>query len=126
MIGKNVFSSKIMTEPSAKLALHHLQEMLKGGPWPIFEIEGLTKPGSVIPYEIRAVRIEKDGALIGVQATLRNIADRKNAEQALLESEERYRKVFDNVSDLIFTHDLEGRFITINRTATEKLGVPSG
>ena len=122
MIGKNVFSSGIMTESSAKLAMHYLQKMLKGEPWPIFEIESLTKAENVIPYEIRAVPIEKSGVLTGVQATLRNITDRKSAEQALLESEERYRKVFDNVSDLIFTHDLDGRFITINRTTTEKLG----
>ena len=82
MIGKNVFSSGIMTESSAKLAMHYLQKMLKGEPWPIFEIESLTKAENVIPYEIRAVPIEKSGVLTGVQATLRNITDRKSAEQA--------------------------------------------
>jgi PAS domain S-box-containing protein len=125
MIGKNAFRSGLMTESSAALATRYLQDVLTGGRWPIFEIDGLTKENEVIPYEIRAVPIEKDGAVIGVQAILRNIAERKRAEQALKKSEDRYRKVFDSISDFIFTHDSEGRFLTMNRATAEALGYPA-
>ncbi|MBN1227566.1 MAG: PAS domain S-box protein [Deltaproteobacteria bacterium] len=44
------------------------------------------------------------------------------AKRSLEQSEEKYRDLFDNISDFIYTHDLEGRFITVNRAAAESLG----
>ncbi len=55
---------------------------------------------------------------------LREIAERQRAEAALRASEARYRDLFDNISDCIFTHDLEGRFRTINPAVATLLGIP--
>ncbi len=43
--------------------------------------------------------------------------ERMNAEKSLKENEQRYRDLFENANDIIYTHDLEGNFISINRTA---------
>lgn len=51
------------------------------------------------------------------------------AQKALLESETRYGELFDNAHDLIYTIDLQGNFISYNKTAARVVGFmpdPSG
>ena len=46
---------------------------------------------------------------------LRDITERRKAEQALMESEKRYRDLFENANDLIQMIDVEGRLSYANR-----------
>ncbi len=47
---------------------------------------------------------------------------RDEAEQAIRQSEIKYRSLFDSASDAIFFHDLEGHFFDVNQAACDRLG----
>jgi len=49
-------------------------------------------------------------------------AERKKAQAALQESEERFRHLFDSISDLIYTHDEKGRLLSVNQAVVRLLG----
>ncbi len=77
--------------------------------------------GRRIPVEVSAAVTEVVGRPV-VQSIVRDVTDRHRAEQALRESEERYRGLFENATDLVYTHDLEGNFLTINRAVEAVTG----
>jgi PAS domain S-box-containing protein len=99
MLGQNVFQCGILEEASVGKTLAHLGEMLSGRESPIFEVKGIGKDGDIIPYELRAVPLIKDGEIVAVQAILRNITERTRALEALKESEEKYRNLVELAND---------------------------
>ena len=58
--------------------------------------------------------------VVGVIGVATDITDNRKAQKALEENEERYRELFENANDIIYTHDLAGNFTSLNR-AGEKI-----
>jgi PAS domain S-box-containing protein len=53
---------------------------------------------------------------------IRNVKKRKQTESKLRESEDRYRDLVEHSEDLLCTHDLEGRLISVNAAPARILG----
>ena len=66
--------------------------------------------------------IEGPGGIDRVACVLQDITERKRAQDALRESEDRYRDLVEHSQDLVCTHDLEGRLLSVNPAAARGLG----
>jgi PAS domain S-box-containing protein len=84
------------------------------GEWIIEEITHRKKDGALFPVEISAGRLDFGTARV-VFAFYRDITERKKSEQALLESEERYRAVVEGLPILIFRFRPDGTLTFMNR-----------
>ncbi|HEX3142457.1 MAG TPA: PAS domain S-box protein [Pyrinomonadaceae bacterium] len=63
------------------------------------------------------VTIERDsqGNSVAIRGVVRDVTDRRFAQAAVIESEERYRELIENANDIIYTHDLKGNFTSLNK-----------
>lgn len=52
----------------------------------------------------------------------REITERKRAQEELQRSEEKYRGLLENANDIIYSHDLAGNYLTINRAGVDVTG----
>lgn len=87
-----------------------------------YELEIVDKMGARVLLEVSTQLIYEHGQPTGVQGIGRDITARKQSETALRESEERYRELFENANDLIYTHDLKGNFTSLNNTGERITG----
>jgi PAS domain S-box-containing protein len=86
-----------------------------------FEFWGKRADGTVFPKEVRLQRATYFGQPVVVAFAL-DITDRKAAEEALRESEKRYRVVVQNMKDVVMTHDPEGGTMWVSPSVTDVLG----
>ncbi len=73
-------------------------------------------------HEATANNLLEDPAIQGLVIHTRDITERKRWEEALRESEEKYRLIYDFTGEAIFTYDRDLVLIGVNRKACELIG----
>jgi PAS domain S-box-containing protein len=86
-----------------------------------YEIDYLHKNGRPISCSLNLNNVrDEDGEIVAVEGTLRDITMRKQTEQALRSSEQRFRRIFESFQDLYYEADMDG-IVTILSPSVEPL-----
>ena len=108
LVKQNILSSKVKgIKPKSEYKL---------------EVEYIHKDGHTFPAEVIAnLLFDKKGNAIGISGISRDITDRKRSELALMESEEKYRILFEKSDDAISIID-NNRIVDCNDSVLKLLG----
>jgi diguanylate cyclase (GGDEF)-like protein/PAS domain S-box-containing protein len=103
-------------EANAKKTYQVFTEVLiTGNPVKAFEMEVIRKDGMIQISEISISLIRNtEGKPIAFRGTSRDVTKRKRMEEALRQSEEKYRTIIETIQDGYFEVDLAGNFTFVN------------
>jgi PAS domain S-box-containing protein len=116
VIGRHV--GEIFPPEVARGRIERLTWVLSSGVPVRFEEPGLTGWYDTVIYPIR----DEAGRIVRVAVIARDITDRKQMEERLVESEERFRALLDATSDLASLIDGEGTLLALNDVLALRLG----
>jgi PAS domain S-box-containing protein len=71
-------------------------------------------------------RLEREGIVFGVSVFGKDITERKQSEEALRESEEKYRSLYESMMDGYVLVDMDGRILKFNESYREMTGYAGG
>ena len=121
--GANVFELLLLPE-DRQIARVMLADVLTGKARE-YEVRWKTKDGAVIHFDGATVpRLSDAGEFLSTLCTLRDVTERKCAEERLRKSEEKYRDLIEISPDAIYVVDADGVCILGNRAGAELAGVP--
>jgi len=99
------------------------QERLKGNQEKrTWELEVIGGDGSIVPVDVVTSPIVLDEKTVGFLSIIRNIADRKLAEEKIKESEAKYRLLVENAQDMVLTLNTEGILTYVSPSAEKFSG----
>jgi len=111
MIGTQVLD--VYEDPEERSRL--LEALFKRGEVVDFEVHLRTGDGRIVPTSVNTRLLRDDnGAFVGVEGSLRNISERKRMEEALRQSETKYRGIFENVQDIFYRTDVQGTIVELS------------
>ncbi len=119
LIGKKFNETEILTKESLNKSLDNFMKRMKGEIVPTYEVEIVTNDGEKIPAEINASALYENGKVVGDFVIIRDLRERykrEEIEKELVESENRFRDIFDSTSDFLLYIE-RGIILDVNETA---------
>ena len=121
--GANIFELLILPE-DRELAGEMLADLLEGKARQ-YQVRWRTKVGAIVHFDGASVpRLSESGEFLSTLCTLRDVTERKSAEEKLRKSEEKYRDLIEISPDAIYVVDANGICVLGNRAAAELAGIP--
>ncbi len=124
LLGTNFFNT--LSQEDAAIPLTYINSLPADKPVVAFD-HRLRSPSNQIvwhQYQVRRIFHEKEDTR-EFQVVIQDITQRKQSEQALRASEEKYRSLIDNIPDVVWTADASQNLIYVSGNAIKVLGYSS-
>ncbi|MBD3170405.1 MAG: PAS domain S-box protein [candidate division Zixibacteria bacterium] len=121
LIGRNALMIYSSREEYDRVGKDKYDQIDKYGTGTI-ETQWKRKDGTIIDVLLSSTALDKHHLLSGVIFTALDITDRKRTLVALRESENRFRLMADNTTDIISRHDLDSTFLYVSPASENVLG----
>ncbi|HEX2924030.1 MAG TPA: PAS domain S-box protein, partial [Chloroflexota bacterium] len=113
-IDNKLFMPLLLAPESRETAKRAISAVFQGKRGETTEFTALRPDGTPFPIRVYASPIIQDGKPVGLRGFLVDISSEKQTEQALRESEERYRALVDAIDDVVQIKDARGRYQMVN------------
>ena len=121
--GANI--SERLLLPEDRTAVDQILYDLVQGKTREYEVRWRTKDGAIVHFDgVSVPRLSENGEFLSTLCTLRDITERKSAEEKLRKSEEKYRDLIEISPDAIYVVDANGVCILGNRAGADLAGIP--
>jgi PAS domain S-box-containing protein len=121
--GANIFELLLLPEDHSAFR-QMLQDAVKGKARE-FEVRWRTNEGAIVHFDGASVpRLSSSGEFLSTLCTLRDVTERKRAEEELRKSEEKYRDLIEISPDAIYVVDAQGICVLGNRAGAELASIP--
>ena len=120
LIGR--YASELIPPEQREIAAQRFADRLAGNASDVTEYELVRRDGTRIPVSISSTVIEEHGKVIGALGIVSDMSEQNRTNDALLESERRFRGSFESASIGMALVALDGRFLEINRAFCELVG----
>src|SRR6266545_2851619 len=121
--GANI--SERLLLPEDRAAIDQILHDLVRGKTREYEVRWRTKDGAIVHFDgVSVPRLSENGEFLSTLCTLRDITERKSAEEKLRKSEEKYRDLIEISPDAIYVVDANGVCILGNRAGADLAGIP--
>jgi PAS domain S-box-containing protein len=124
LIGTNFFQT--LSNEDAAVPLSYINSLPADKPVVSFDHRLRSPSDQVVWHQYQVRRLfQKKGDPREFQAVIQDITQRKQSEQALRASEEKYRSLVDNIPDVVWTANSKCDLIYISANADKVLGYPA-
>ena len=114
LVGQNLFD---FMHPDDRTASRNvIDRAMREGRFEAFECRLRSKDGSYIWAEANSELVLLGGKLVQINGVARDITERKQAEEALRLSEEKYRKIVNNIQDIIYSYQPDGTLTFVSES----------
>ncbi len=113
----------LTTKNLSKIIETEKSEQVEITKFQMLQLEMRKKDGSTVWTEVKASFIrDKNNQPVGIIGVSRDITERKRAEEAIRESEEKYRTILKDMDDVYFEVDIKGNITFVNASSCKMSG----